>query len=340
MPSTALSVTATWHDSQVSGSLFSETSDALKRQAEQPCRSSLPLEPRPPSFKSRAKPLRRVARLNASAFYAQFARPGLPVILEGALSRDEPLEERAAPLEACCAAEYARKAARYGNVSRPGCDIYNDWCKNGPQLCGREAPHECQRIAARDFGGSSGAELPPALLAVFDTPPPLPSLRDITSQLAMQDGRYSSTYIFWSRPGDTFGGADHYDILCMGTLSMQYSGTKRWNLWAPWDVYDAEGRPVRAHTRFVGKVHAGDVLYYPPGWFQSAASIRTIVLPTRSPLAKCRALPKRSPLSSRPLPLPLPAALGRAATPKAFCGPRRARPPPPPLPPPRARRRP
>ena len=48
---------------------------------------------------------------------------------------------------------------------------------------------------------------------------------------------------------------------------MQHRGSKRWSLWAPWDLIDADGTHVAAHTRFEGVAHAGDVMYYPPAWF-------------------------------------------------------------------------
>ena len=52
---------------------------------------------------------------------------------------------------------------------------------------------------------------------------------------------------------------------------MQYKGSKRWSLWAPWDVQTAEGDTVTAHTRFEAVSNAGDAVYYPPAWFHATS---------------------------------------------------------------------
>ena len=47
-------------------------------------------------------------------------------------------------------------------------------------------------------------------------------------------------YIIYSPPGTTFGGVEHYDESCTGTLSIQIQGDKKWRLWAPFDLGDVK----------------------------------------------------------------------------------------------------
>lgn len=50
---------------------------------------------------------------------------------------------------------------------------------------------------------------------------------------------------------------------------MQHRGHKAWTLWAPWDLIDADGDTVPAHTRFEALAAPGDAMYYPPAWFHA-----------------------------------------------------------------------
>ena len=68
----------------------------------------------------------------------------------------------------------------------------------------------------------------------------------------------------------TFGGVDHYDESCSGTLSIQLQADKRWRLWTPFDLGS-----IPAHTRFDGVVREGEILIYGPGLYHY-----TTVLPT------------------------------------------------------------
>ena len=56
--------------------------------------------------------------------------------------------------------------------------------------------------------------------------------------------------------GDDFGHELHFDQTCEGSLSIQYTGTKTWMLWPPWDVGGA-----RAHTRHEGSIGPGEILF-------------------------------------------------------------------------------
>lgn len=129
---------------------------------------------------------------------------------------------------------------------------------NGVQLCGLHPAVNCTAIAAFD-----ASTLPPRLATLLRVPPPLNSLHEVTA-------RFSSPYVFWTRPGGKFGTPVHFDMVCEYTLSMQHSGRKKWVLWAPWDVPSADGESsVAAHTRFEVVADAGDAVLYPPAWFHA-----------------------------------------------------------------------
>lgn len=249
-----------WMRDSVRGSIEPAEQEKYSRNPDQPCRATVDMPAEPPTFEVEAKPIPRARGLNASAFYWNFARPGVPVILEGALESDVPLATRAQALIHCCKEDYERGKANFEGQKRDRCDMYTDWCESGPQLCGQHPPHKCKFAAGEELT----AALPPALEALFSFPSPLPSAQQITA-------RFSSPYVFWSKPGDTFGHAGHYDMLCVGTFSMQYQGAKKWSVWAPWDVTMADGAPVRAHARYEGAVGAGDLLFYPPAWFHATS---------------------------------------------------------------------
>ena len=215
-----------------------------------------------------ARPVASERDLGAADFYRRYARPGVPVLLRGALlDPAEAAPGRAEAIRECCAREYAHKAgvaraevAKAGAAASKKCDIYDPhtWCERSVQLCGRHPEFAC----ATEAGALHDARrLPAPLRRLFEgLPAPLPSLERITK-------RFHEAYIFWSRPADTFGGPDHFDVICTGTLSMQHRGRKRWTLWAPWELTDADGGRIPAHTRFEVVASAGDVLYYPPAWF-------------------------------------------------------------------------
>ena len=102
----------------------------------------------------------------------------------------------------------------------------------------------------------------PALGRLLTFPRSLPSLAAVTA-------RFGTPYVFLSQPRDAFGGPMHFDMICTGTLSMQHRGHKRWSLWAPWELRDADGARVPAHQRYEAVARPGDVVYYPPAWFHA-----------------------------------------------------------------------
>jgi hypothetical protein len=228
----------------------------------------LPEQPPANAGPAAARPVASERGLTAADFYRRYARPGVPVLLRGALL-DPDAAGRAKALRECCAREYAHKAgvarakvAAAGTAAAASkCDIYDPhtWCARNEsvQLCGRHPEFACAVEAGALY---DARRLPAPLRRLLELPAPLPSLERITE-------RFRDAYIFWSRPADTFGGPDHFDVICTGTLSMQHRGRKRWTLWAPWELADADGGRIPAHTRFEVVVGAGDVLYYPPAWF-------------------------------------------------------------------------
>lgn len=235
--------------------------------AERDCPSrGPPLQEGPPSFEGQVRLVRRARGLNASEFYARHARPGVPVILEGALEAPD-ASARTEAIRSCCLREYDHKARAHRTAAAAGaatkpCDLYDPdtWCEKGVQLCGRHPEHDCAAEAALD----DLARLPAGLRGALEMPPPLPPLHEITA-------RFGEPYIFWSQPSHTFGGPDHFDMICTGTLSMQHKGRKKWTLWAPWELIDSDGTPIPAHARFEVTANPGDVLYYPPAWFHATS---------------------------------------------------------------------
>ena len=154
----------------------------------------LPLPTSKPTYDGLPMGVARVRGMNASTFYWKYARPGVPVILAGAL--DEPgAAARADSIRKCCADEYEHKAAIHnGVVPEGGCDLYDgrSWCKEGVQICGLHRKYDC-RLAA-----SLNAQLlPPGMSAALSLPQPLPSLDDLTE-------RFDTPYVCWSSPEDTW----------------------------------------------------------------------------------------------------------------------------------------
>mmetsp|Transcript_12992 Transcript_12992/g.34756 ORF Transcript_12992/g.34756 Transcript_12992/m.34756 type:complete len:324 (+) Transcript_12992:123-1094(+) len=68
--------------------------------------------------------------------------------------------------------------------------------------------------------------------------------------------------VLWAHLHAEFGGPEHFDWSCEGTVSIQYQGSKKWTLWAPWHIGHVE-----AHTRFEVTVNAFEAIWYPPAWF-------------------------------------------------------------------------
>ena len=208
-----------------------------------------------PNYDGEAEHVQRVRGLNASEFYRRFPRRGLPVVLEGAIA--PAVRTSALALTECLADEYARKAAAHGFRADDACDRYGGWCRDGVQI---SSDPICIALA-----GFTVATVPPELAAVIELPRPLPDVSGVAMRMA-------EPFVLWTPPGGTFGKNDHFDQLCANTFSMQYQGTKRWTLWAPWELPGAGSGArshIRAHTRFEALVRPGDVLFYPPAWFHA-----------------------------------------------------------------------
>lgn len=77
----------------------------------------------------------------------------------------------------------------------------------------------------------------------------------------------SEPEIFSATTGQRFGDPTHFDLSCDGSLSIQFEGRKRWQLWAPWAV--GGGAPYPAHTQFETVLDEGDVLFFPPGFYHT-----------------------------------------------------------------------
>mmetsp|Transcript_27014 Transcript_27014/g.44887 ORF Transcript_27014/g.44887 Transcript_27014/m.44887 type:complete len:280 (-) Transcript_27014:36-875(-) len=98
------------------------------------------------------------------------------------------------------------------------------------------------------------------------------SVAEAAADRRCQDLHPSCTFGPWyvdACHGESFGGPDHYDHTCYGTLSIQYSGHKTWTLWAPWEVQSHDGQTVPAHARFVATLKPGDALLKAPGWLHA-----------------------------------------------------------------------
>jgi len=75
--------------------------------------------------------------------------------------------------------------------------------------------------------------------------------------------------LIWAREGKGFGGPTHFDWSCDGTLSVQYHGLKKWDLWAPWG-----NDKLKAHTHFQAIINESDAIWYPPAWYHGTEAIK------------------------------------------------------------------
>lgn len=187
--------------------------------------------------------------LSPREFYWRFVRLGMPVVFANCWDTDHAWWTRkAANLTACAEKRSERLFQEQGGKTPENCDIYTQWCKDMVQVISHD-PND------RNGGCNTAAEMDAEHLPrALRFQPPLSG-----SVLENQ-----APYILSTPLGKRFGGPWHFDSACMGSLSVQYSGRKRWDFWAPWDL-----GTIRAHQRFETEVGPGDILVYGPAWFHS-----------------------------------------------------------------------
>ena len=69
--------------------------------------------------------------------------------------------------------------------------------------------------------------------------------------------------------GHKFGGPTHFDHACDQSLSVQWTGLKRWTLWNPWPISTADGSTLQAFSRMTTVLGPGDALWFAPGSFHT-----------------------------------------------------------------------
>lgn len=152
------------------------------------------LPPEPPSYETVARQVARVpaAELTVESLYHDFARPGLPVVIDGALGLNTTWwAKKQAALHRCCAEEYAAGHSAHGGVSPSDCNPYTDWCSSGVLVC-----KSCRRLAGIPAGNA-----PSIFARLFgELPRPLPPLDSFTAP-----SRGRGAFVWYSSPGDTFG---------------------------------------------------------------------------------------------------------------------------------------
>lgn len=199
--------------------------------ARQRCRTVLrhgpgPSVPRdPPDFKTLAW---QVVRVDASSLS--------PAAFESRfVSRGIPAVLETGQAVTSAAWEHVREAIAVA-MRRNGCNGQN--CKDGvSRVCSTD---EC--VAASGMS----AEMVPR-----------PFRREHTS--------FHDWEVFSGRASDRFGGPEHFDLGCDGSVSVQYSGIKNWSLWAPIPLQAEGARWVAPHQRFEATLGPGDMLFFPPG---------------------------------------------------------------------------
>ena len=196
------------------------------------------------------------ASLTSTLFYDRYARAGMPVILTDLFPNMTWWAEHVGRVTKQALDDDRQQEAAAGGVDAKDCGI--GWCRHGVHVASQQA----EELALIDNANM------PALLnrfhPHFDARP--------------QRHDMPRPKVLWARAGATFGGPHHYDQGCFGTFTIQYTGLKRWTLWAPWDL-PGEGRcgytdsatdrhhGVAAHARYVAVLNATDTLYFPPAWF-------------------------------------------------------------------------
>lgn len=170
------------------------------------------------------------AELSARAFHENFSRAGLPVVIKGLASNFSWWATHSARVSAAAERDYTWNA-----------EMENSWCPS----CASVA-HELGKQRLREM---------------FYFAAPLPELEGVDLD--------AQPNVLWTQGGGDFGGPGHFDWGCLSTLSIQYRGSKKWTLWAPWDL-----GPVKAHARLEAAVDESDAIFYPPAWFHQTKVLR------------------------------------------------------------------
>ena len=214
--------------------------------------------PRIASWDGEAITVPRVAAasLTSATFYERYARAGMPVILTELFPNKTWWDAHVSRVRKRALADDRRQEEAAKGVDSPDCG--RGWCRHGVHV----AAEETEELASIDNANM------PALLNRFE-----PHFDASTSRHDMPRPK-----VLFARAGAEFGGPFHYDQGCYGSFTIQYTGLKRWTLWAPWEL-PGEGRcgyrdptsgtypGVGAHTRYVAELQPTDTLYFPPAWF-------------------------------------------------------------------------
>jgi len=189
---------------------------------------------------------REIFRLNVSdltprEFYERFISRGLPVVLEGL--------DRTDGVGWTTRFEALLKARREDLIQRLG--------------------PNCDEKPCHDMAIETTYRPPMPLLDPFM----LPQVMNFSKALPKFD---SGSGRFWGPPhmfsgleGQTFADPVHLDFGCSPSLSVQWSGIKRWNLWSPVDLETEEGEEIKALTLFETTVYPRQALVKPPAWFHN-----------------------------------------------------------------------
>ena len=181
--------------------------------------------------------------LSAADFYTHFIRPGVPLVLRGGDG------DGRAPWEARRAALRRSRRADLDDLDCvPSAAGEASCASNGVRL----TPPSKVNIPGKAALGA---------LSIFNFSTAVPTHAPAERHLLRGP-------IFSGVAGETFGRFDHFDQHCGGSLSVQYEGVKRWTLWSPWDLLDADGVTLLpASTRFETVLGPTDILYWPPAYF-------------------------------------------------------------------------
>jgi len=111
---------------------------------------------------------------------------------------------------------------------------------------------------------------PPMPLLDRRTLPPVMDFSEALPEFDSGSGRFwGPPHMFSGLEGQTFADPVHVDFGCSPSLSVQWSGIKRWNLWSPVDLETEEGDLIKALTLFETIIHPKEALIKPPAWFHN-----------------------------------------------------------------------
>ena len=209
----------------------------------------------------------RIADVDLVTFQDKFS--SVPVVLLTSNNETEAWRQRAAYLKSLRLDEVNERRATAFEGFKAGGESFRERLR----MTLGEIPHICRSTRAALAAMESGA-LPHEELADDDV---LASFPDVfhgfpnskfcggaQSQEAAGCGASSSS------PSDGHAKeVTHYDRTCSASLSVQYSGTKRWSLWPAFPVRLSDGTSLPAHTRFETTLQPGEILFFPPAYFHA-----------------------------------------------------------------------